>query len=102
MGRAQIIILHGHQLATSHHYALALIVQRCNELRHHCDTLTTALRAKRASLTRIRDLLLRLEEVLNANARTLEYCICTLCKAHTDFAYLCMGRLCVGVMRGPI
>uniref|UniRef100_A0A671RJH6 MCF.2 cell line derived transforming sequence b n=1 Tax=Sinocyclocheilus anshuiensis TaxID=1608454 RepID=A0A671RJH6_9TELE len=62
MGRAQIIILHGHQLAASHHYALALIVQRCNELRHHSDTLTTALRAKRASLTRIRDLLLRLEE----------------------------------------
>uniref|UniRef100_A0A671PPK5 MCF.2 cell line derived transforming sequence b n=1 Tax=Sinocyclocheilus anshuiensis TaxID=1608454 RepID=A0A671PPK5_9TELE len=62
MGRAQIIILHGHQLAASHHYALALIVQRCNELRHHSDTLTTALRAKRASLTHIRDLLLRLEE----------------------------------------
>uniref|UniRef100_A0A8C1TFQ2 MCF.2 cell line derived transforming sequence b n=1 Tax=Cyprinus carpio TaxID=7962 RepID=A0A8C1TFQ2_CYPCA len=62
MGHAQIIILHGHQLAASHHYALALIVQRCNELRHQSDTLTTALRAKRASLTRIRDLLLRLEE----------------------------------------
>uniref|UniRef100_A0A8C1Q9S6 MCF.2 cell line derived transforming sequence b n=1 Tax=Cyprinus carpio TaxID=7962 RepID=A0A8C1Q9S6_CYPCA len=51
MGHAQIIILHGHQLAASHHYALALIVQRCNELRHQSDTLTTALRAKRASLT---------------------------------------------------
>uniref|UniRef100_A0A8C1IXK2 MCF.2 cell line derived transforming sequence b n=1 Tax=Cyprinus carpio TaxID=7962 RepID=A0A8C1IXK2_CYPCA len=62
MGHAQIIILHGHQLAASHHYALALIVQRCNELRHQSDTLTTALRAKRASLTHIRDLLLRLEE----------------------------------------
>ncbi|KAM9498022.1 proto-oncogene DBL isoform 12-T12 [Salvelinus alpinus] len=62
MGRAQIIILRGHQLATGHHYALALIVQRCNELRHHCDVLTTAIRAKRAALTRIRDLLLRLEE----------------------------------------
>uniref|UniRef100_A0A673YF50 MCF.2 cell line derived transforming sequence n=1 Tax=Salmo trutta TaxID=8032 RepID=A0A673YF50_SALTR len=57
MGRAQIIILRGHQLATGHHYALALIVQRCNELRHHCDVLTTAIRAKRAALTRIRDLL---------------------------------------------
>uniref|UniRef100_A0A8C7THU0 MCF.2 cell line derived transforming sequence b n=1 Tax=Oncorhynchus mykiss TaxID=8022 RepID=A0A8C7THU0_ONCMY len=62
MGRAQIIILRGHQLATGHHYALALIVQRCNELRHHCDVLTTAIRAKRATLTRIRHLLLRLEE----------------------------------------
>ncbi|XP_051971780.1 proto-oncogene DBL isoform X2 [Xyrauchen texanus] len=64
MGRAQIIILHGHQLAANHHYALALIVQRCNELRHHCDMLTTALRAKRAALTRIRDLLVRLEETV--------------------------------------
>ncbi|XP_035391572.1 LOW QUALITY PROTEIN: proto-oncogene DBL [Electrophorus electricus] len=64
MGHAQIIILHGHQLAASHHYALALIVQRCNELRHHCDTLTTALRNKHNTLTRTRELLLRLEETM--------------------------------------
>ncbi|KAJ8347899.1 hypothetical protein SKAU_G00264880 [Synaphobranchus kaupii] len=64
MGRAQIIVLHGHQLAASHHYAMALIVQRCNELRHLCDVLTANLRAKRAALNRTRDLLLRLEEVL--------------------------------------
>ncbi|KAJ8351247.1 hypothetical protein SKAU_G00227230 [Synaphobranchus kaupii] len=64
MGRAQIIILHGHQLAANHHYAMVLIVQRCNELRHHCDTLTAALRAKRSVLTRARDLLLRLEQTL--------------------------------------
>ncbi|KAL0993919.1 hypothetical protein UPYG_G00115560 [Umbra pygmaea] len=62
MSRAQIIILRGHQLATGHHYALALIVQRCNELRHHCDVLTTAIRTKRSALTRVHDLLLRLEE----------------------------------------
>ncbi|XP_048850571.1 proto-oncogene DBL isoform X2 [Brienomyrus brachyistius] len=62
MGRAQIIILHGHQLAANHHYALALIVQRCNELRHHCDVLTASLRTKRAALGRTRDLLLRLEQ----------------------------------------
>ncbi|XP_035291071.1 guanine nucleotide exchange factor DBS-like isoform X3 [Anguilla anguilla] len=62
MGRAQIIILHGHQLAASHHYAMALIVQRCNELRHLCDVLTTNLKTKRAALNRTRDLLLRLEE----------------------------------------
>lgn len=64
MGRAQNIVLHGHQLAASHHYALALIVQRCNKLRHHSDTLTTALHVKQASLMCIRDLLLRLEEVI--------------------------------------
>ncbi|XP_037403172.1 proto-oncogene DBL isoform X2 [Pygocentrus nattereri] len=64
MGHAQIIILHGHQLAASHHYALALIVQRCNELRHHCDTLTTALHNKHMALTQTRDLLQRLEETV--------------------------------------
>ncbi|KAG7465094.1 hypothetical protein MATL_G00172600 [Megalops atlanticus] len=64
MGRAQIIILHGHQLAANHHYALALIVQRCNELRHHCDMLTAMLRTKHTALTHARDLLLRLEQTL--------------------------------------
>lgn len=63
MARAQVVILHGHQLAANHHYALALIIQRCNELRHLCDVLTTTIRTKRASLTRARDLLRRLEEV---------------------------------------
>lgn len=63
MSRAQMVILHGHQMAANHHYALALIVQRCNELRHHCDVITNAIRTKRASLTRARDLLLRLEGV---------------------------------------
>ncbi|XP_056152655.1 proto-oncogene DBL [Lampris incognitus] len=60
MGHAQITILHGHQLAASHHYAMALIVQRCNELRHHCDTLSAALKAKQAYLTHTHQLLLRL------------------------------------------
>ncbi|XP_035998825.1 proto-oncogene DBL isoform X2 [Fundulus heteroclitus] len=64
MTRAQVVILHGHQLAANHHYALALIVQRCNELRHHCDVISTAINTKRASLTRTRDLLRRLEEAL--------------------------------------
>ncbi|KAM7398242.1 hypothetical protein PAMA_006238 [Pampus argenteus] len=64
MARAQVVILHGHQLAANHHYALALIVQRCNELRHLCDVITAAIRTKRASLIRARDLLLRLEEAL--------------------------------------
>lgn len=68
MARAQMAILHGHQLAANHHYALALIVQRCNELRHHCGVITTAIRTKRASLTRARDLLLRLEAVKNSDS----------------------------------
>ncbi|XP_062332033.1 proto-oncogene DBL isoform X1 [Osmerus eperlanus] len=64
MGRAQILILHGHQLAASHHYAMALIVQRCNELRHHCDTLSASLRAKHTHLAHTHELLLRLDQAL--------------------------------------
>ncbi|XP_058482600.1 proto-oncogene DBL isoform X2 [Solea solea] len=64
MAHAQVLILHGHQLATNHHYALALIIQHCNELRHHCDVITNTIRTKRASLTRARDLLRRLEDAL--------------------------------------
>lgn len=63
MSRAQVLILHGHQLAAGHHYAMALIIQRCNELRHQCDTLTSALSTKRSSLTQAQTLLRRLEEV---------------------------------------
>ncbi|MGH0166576.1 UNVERIFIED_CONTAM: hypothetical protein FKN15_063465 [Acipenser sinensis] len=64
MGRAQAVILQGHQLAASHHYALALFCQRCNELRHLSDVLTANLRAKRESLTRSRELQSLLEEAL--------------------------------------
>ncbi len=63
MSRAQVLILHGHQLAAGHHYAMALIIQRCNELRHQCDTLTSALNIKHNSLTQAQTLLCRLEEV---------------------------------------
>uniref|UniRef100_A0A672TCQ5 MCF.2 cell line derived transforming sequence n=1 Tax=Sinocyclocheilus grahami TaxID=75366 RepID=A0A672TCQ5_SINGR len=56
MSQAQVLILHGHQLAAGHHYAMALIIQRCNELRHQCDTLTSALNTKRKSLTQAQTL----------------------------------------------
>ncbi|KTG43003.1 hypothetical protein cypCar_00005439 [Cyprinus carpio] len=62
MSRAQVLILHGHQLAAGHHYAMALIIQRCNELRHQSDTLTSALNTKRNSLTQAKTLLCCLEE----------------------------------------
>ncbi|KAK7922482.1 hypothetical protein WMY93_009384 [Mugilogobius chulae] len=58
MSRAQIIILHGHQLSASHHYAMALIMQRCNELRHYCDTLNAALKTKHSHLLQAHQLLL--------------------------------------------
>ncbi|XP_041845858.1 proto-oncogene DBL isoform X4 [Melanotaenia boesemani] len=62
MARAQIIILHGHQLSAGHHYAMALIMQRCNELRHHCDTLSVALKTKHSLLLQTHQLLLCLEQ----------------------------------------
>ena len=65
MSRAQIIILHGHQLSASHHYAMALIMQRCNELRHYCDTLNAALKTKHTHLLQTHQLLLCLGQVLN-------------------------------------
>uniref|UniRef100_A0A1A8PQ43 MCF.2 cell line derived transforming sequence a n=2 Tax=Nothobranchius TaxID=28779 RepID=A0A1A8PQ43_9TELE len=58
MSRAQIIILHGHQLSAGHHYALALIMQRCNELRHRCDSLSAALKTKHSFLMQTHQLLL--------------------------------------------
>uniref|UniRef100_A0A671UT09 MCF.2 cell line derived transforming sequence a n=1 Tax=Sparus aurata TaxID=8175 RepID=A0A671UT09_SPAAU len=58
MTRAQIIILHGHQLSAGHHYAMALIMQRCNELRHYCDTLNAALKTKHTRLLQTHQLLL--------------------------------------------
>uniref|UniRef100_A0AAV2MK73 MCF.2 cell line derived transforming sequence a n=1 Tax=Knipowitschia caucasica TaxID=637954 RepID=A0AAV2MK73_KNICA len=58
MSRAQIIILHGHQLSANHHYAMALIMQRCNELRHCCDTLNVALKSKHTALLQAHQLLL--------------------------------------------
>ncbi|XP_056239333.1 proto-oncogene DBL isoform X3 [Seriola aureovittata] len=58
VARAQIIILHGHQLSASHHYAIALIMQRCNELRHYCDTLNAALKTKHSRLLHTHQLLL--------------------------------------------
>ncbi|XP_029020159.1 proto-oncogene DBL isoform X2 [Betta splendens] len=62
MARAQIIILHGHQLSAAHHYAVALIMQRCNELRHRCDTLNAALNTKHARLLHAHQLLLCLAQ----------------------------------------
>ncbi|XP_060783764.1 proto-oncogene DBL isoform X2 [Neoarius graeffei] len=62
MTRAQVMILHGHQLAAGHHYATPLIVQRCNELRHHCDTLNSAISAKCKTLIQVQTLLQHIEE----------------------------------------
>ncbi|XP_028815680.1 proto-oncogene DBL isoform X4 [Denticeps clupeoides] len=62
LARAQVMILQGHQLAVGHHYATALILQRCNELRHQQDTLTTGLSTKRDSFTQTHNLLKQLQE----------------------------------------
>ncbi|XP_035306025.1 proto-oncogene DBL isoform X2 [Cricetulus griseus] len=52
LGNARLVILHGHKLASNHHYALDLICQRCNELRYLSDILINEIRAKRIQLSR--------------------------------------------------
>ncbi|XP_075797172.1 proto-oncogene DBL isoform X1 [Pelodiscus sinensis] len=63
-GKAQVVILHGHQLAANHHYALSLICQQCNELRHHSDVLSEEIKRKRAHLQMTLELLTRLQQAL--------------------------------------
>uniref|UniRef100_A0A670KB09 MCF.2 cell line derived transforming sequence n=1 Tax=Podarcis muralis TaxID=64176 RepID=A0A670KB09_PODMU len=63
-GKAQVVILHGHQLATNHHYALNLICQQCNELRHHSDILLEEIKRKHNQLQRTLDLLTSLQQAL--------------------------------------
>ncbi|XP_073214520.1 proto-oncogene DBL isoform X2 [Lepidochelys kempii] len=62
VGKAQVVILHGHQLAANHHYALSLICQQCNELRHHSDVLSEEIKRKRVQLQMTLDLHTRLQQ----------------------------------------
>uniref|UniRef100_A0A8C8SK36 MCF.2 cell line derived transforming sequence n=1 Tax=Pelusios castaneus TaxID=367368 RepID=A0A8C8SK36_9SAUR len=64
IGKAQVVILHGHQLAANHHYALSLICQQCNELRHHSDVLSEEIKRKDVRLRRTLDLHARLQQAL--------------------------------------
>lgn len=62
------MILHGHQLAANHHYALNLICQQCNELRHHSDVLLEEIRKKCVRLQKTLDLLTTLQQVTPCSA----------------------------------
>ncbi|EMP35361.1 Proto-oncogene DBL [Chelonia mydas] len=64
VGKAQVVILHGHQLAANHHYALSLICQQCNELRHHSDVLSEEIKRKRVRLQMTLDLHTRVQQAL--------------------------------------
>ncbi|NXQ63584.1 MCF2 protein, partial [Anthoscopus minutus] len=64
IGKAQVVILHGHQLAANHHYALNLICQQCNELRHHGDLLADDIKRKQMRLQKTLDLHTRLQQAL--------------------------------------
>ncbi|NXP61691.1 MCF2 protein, partial [Chloropsis cyanopogon] len=64
IGKAQVVILHGHQLAANHHYALNLICQQCNELRHHSDLLAEDIKRKQLRLQKTLDLHTRLQQAL--------------------------------------
>ncbi|XP_020827439.1 LOW QUALITY PROTEIN: proto-oncogene DBL [Phascolarctos cinereus] len=64
IGKAQLLILHGHQLAANQHYAVDLICQRCNELRHQTDVLSEELKAKEEKLTKTLELQNQLHQAL--------------------------------------
>ncbi|NXH63768.1 MCF2 protein, partial [Rhabdornis inornatus] len=64
IGKAQVVILHGHQLAANHHYALNLICQQCNELRHHGDLLADDIKRKQTCLQKTLELHTRLQQAL--------------------------------------
>ncbi|XP_069603127.1 proto-oncogene DBL isoform X1 [Ranitomeya imitator] len=66
MGRSQMVILHGHQLAANHHYALNLICQQCNELRHASDILSEEIRRKLSHLSTTHELHVRLQQALES------------------------------------
>lgn len=59
-----MVILHGHQMAANHHYALNLICQQCNELRHHSDILLEEIKSKHNRLQQTLDLLTSLQQVI--------------------------------------
>ncbi|NXI29453.1 MCF2 protein, partial [Sterrhoptilus dennistouni] len=65
IGKAQVVILHGHQLAANHHYALNLICQQCNELRHHSDLLSEEIKRKQMHLQKTLELHTRLQQALH-------------------------------------
>ncbi|PIO09050.1 hypothetical protein AB205_0069110, partial [Aquarana catesbeiana] len=62
--RSQLVILHGHQLAANHHYALNLICQQCNELRHASDVLLEEIRRKHSRLCTTQELHVQLQQAL--------------------------------------
>ncbi|XP_031800184.1 proto-oncogene DBL isoform X1 [Sarcophilus harrisii] len=64
IGKAHLMILQGHQLAANHHYAVELICQRCNELRHQMDVLSEELKAKEKKLSKTLELQNRLRQAL--------------------------------------
>ncbi|NXT10118.1 MCF2 protein, partial [Prunella fulvescens] len=64
IGKAQVVILHGHQLAANHHYALNLICQQCNELRHLGDLLAEHIQSKQLRLHKTLELHTRLQQAL--------------------------------------
>ncbi|XP_053555219.1 proto-oncogene DBL, partial [Bombina bombina] len=64
--KSQMVILHGHQLAANHHYALNLICQQCNELRHMSDVLAEEIKRKYACLSSTLCLHIHLQQTLES------------------------------------
>lgn len=78
------MILHGHQLAASHHYALNLICQQCNELRHLSDVVSDELKRKQARLQKTLELHNRLQQVIEVPCPSPEQGQHGMCMSHSS------------------
>ncbi|XP_042523526.1 proto-oncogene DBL [Dipodomys spectabilis] len=78
--KARCVILHGHQLAANHHYALDLICQRCSELRYLSDVLVNEIKMKRIQLTRT----LKMHKLLQQARQCCDEGECLLANQETE------------------
>ncbi|XP_058515032.1 proto-oncogene DBL isoform X2 [Ochotona princeps] len=80
LAKARFLILHGHKLASNHHYALDLICQRCNELRYLSDILVNEIHSKRIQLSRT----FKMHKLLQQARQCCDEGECLLAKQETD------------------
>ncbi|KAM4818976.1 proto-oncogene DBL isoform 2-T2 [Thomomys bottae] len=78
--KTRCVILHGHQLAANHHYALDLICQRCNELRYLSDVLVNEIKSKRIQLNRT----LKMHKLLQQARQCCDEGECLLANQETE------------------
>ncbi|XP_066478483.1 guanine nucleotide exchange factor DBS isoform X2 [Tiliqua scincoides] len=64
LGMAKLLILKGDEFIQSNHYAVDSVLPKCNELKHHCDTLSAEFNRRQALLNHSWDLHSLLEKTM--------------------------------------